>query len=155
MQFTKHLFQDFLKRHRYCKCSDVKQFLRITRQSLQTTTTAQPVLFTCFILSRSNESVSLPPPPGRALHSGGGEKTDLVSPLLSSCTERNPSALLPPLTSKPLTCLQSSLCPTASLHRLEGGDRGRKEQTPGIDKQAAAPPSQLPPTSQASVSRQE
>lgn len=31
---------------------------------------AQPVFFTCFILSRSNESVSLPPPPVRALHSG-------------------------------------------------------------------------------------
>lgn len=70
---------------------------------------------TCFILSRSKESVSLPPPPLRALH----HNTQIHIHSCRSASQRYiTNQQLTALTLKPLTCLQSLLGPMASLPHL-------------------------------------
>lgn len=80
------------------------------------------IYFTCFILSRSNESVSLPLPPGRILHNNNKKKISIrFAAVFLLQRHMQLAVVVPALTLKPLTCLQSQLGPTASLHHL--GDK--------------------------------
>lgn len=79
------------------------------------TTTTQAAVFniTCFILSRSNESVSILPPPGRAL-----KKRKHFFFTGKAQFFQQQAARPAVLTLSPSTCLPSSLGPMAFWHHL-------------------------------------